>query len=103
MSDINIPIEPSKPLTVTLGEKSYTVRPIKTTLGIAMAQRFQNVGKDLDKLNSGVDSVITTIFGKTDALKIKKRLEDPADDLDIPHIVDLMKALVERSTGNPTT
>lgn len=101
MSDLTISIEPPKPITVDFGGKQYKVRPIKSSLGIALAQRLQGE-KDAKKTVEGIYHIIDIIFGKADSAKVKKRLEDPADDLDFPHVLQLMQALIAKSTGNPT-
>lgn len=103
MSKIVIAAEPPKPIEISLGAVDYKVRPIKTSLGIEMSQRFQSIGEDPAKLKAGVESIVKTMFGKTDAPKIMKRLADPNDHLDYEHVIELMTALVGGATENPTT
>lgn len=102
-ADIQISIAPPKPITVDLGGTRYTVRPIKGALGIALGQRMQSVQGDAGKLRETIEHVVQIMFGKTVAPKVLARLDDPEDALDFTHILELMNALVERSTGSPTT
>lgn len=103
MADININPEPPKPFTVNLLGTEYTVRPIKMSMGLTLAGKFQNASKDGLAAQKAVTDLVKLMFGPTDAKKVSARLTDPADDLDYPHIVTLMEALVEKTTGNPTT
>ena len=102
-ADIQISIEPPKPISVDLGGTRYTVRPIKGALGISLGQRLQSVKGDAGKLRETIEHVVQMIFGNTDAPKIMARLDDTEDGLDFTHVMELMNALVERSTGSPTT
>lgn len=103
MADIDINPEPPKPITVSLLGKDYTVRPIKTSLGLSLAQGLKGAGNDPAKLKSNIGKLLVMMFGPTDAKAVEKRLEAADDDLDYPHIMQLLNALIERSTGNPTT
>lgn len=102
-ADIQISIEPPKPITVDLGGVRYTVRPIKGALGISLGQRMQAVQGDAGKLRDTIEHIVQMVFGKAEAPNVMERLDDPEDALDFTHIMELMNALVERSTGSPTT
>lgn len=102
MSKIEITATPAHPIAVTLLGVDYTVRPLKGSLGVAMAQRFSGKNLTADKVGKEMTTLIKALFG-TDAPKITKRLNDPEDDLDYPHIVELMNAVMEANTGNPTS
>lgn len=102
-ADIQISIDPPKPITVDLGGTRYTVRPIKGALGIALGQRMKSVKGDAGKLRETVEHLVEMIFGKSEAPGVLSRLDDPEDALDFQHVLELMNALVERSTGSPTT
>lgn len=102
MADIDISPKPPKPLTVNLVGKSYTVRPIKAALGVSLAQRFKGVDNDPEKLAEAVNGLVKMMFGPNDAKAVTKRLTDGTDALDYPHIMQLLNALIEKSTGNPT-
>ena len=102
-ADIQISIDPPKPITVDLGGTRYTVRPIKGALGIALGQRRQSVEGDAGKLRETIEHIVQMVFGNSEAPEVLARLDDPEDALDFTHIMELMNALVERSTGSPTT
>lgn len=101
--DIEIDVEPPKPLTVGLGGEVYTVRPIKGSLGVALGSRLKGAQDDADKLADGLKHIVEIIFGKKDSPTILQKLSDPDDALDYSHIMNLLNALVAKSTGNPTT
>lgn len=102
-TDISIAIEPPKPISVDLGGTVYTVRPVKGSLGIALGANLKGLEGDGEKLLNAMNHIINIIFGKKDAQAVLERVNDPEDALDFTHIMELMNALVERSTGNPTT
>lgn len=101
--DIVINVEPPKPISVSLGGTKYKVRPIKGSLGMSLGQQMQSTGSDVGKLQKSMSRLVLMIFGPSDAKKVEARLNDPEDALDYPHILELMNALIEKSTGNPTT
>lgn len=103
MSAIEITAEPPKPISVTLLGVDYKVRPLKGSLGVAMAQRFSGKNLTPEKIGKEMDTLIRTMFGPDDAPKIQKRLIDPDDLLDYEHIIALMNKVVEAQSGNPTT
>lgn len=102
-ADIEISIEAPRPITVNLGGVHYTVRPIKGALGLALGQRMQGVKGDAAKLQDAIDHIVGVIFGPSEKPGIMERLSNPEDSLDFTHVMSLMNALVEKSTGSPTT
>lgn len=90
-----------------IGGENYMVRPIKGYAGILLASKFQGETKpedfDAAEFIENTDLLIKTIFTKSDAAKIRERLIDPDDDLDITEIMEQFGKLVEQSSGNPTT
>lgn len=104
---ITVSAEAPKPLTVSLVDVVYKIRPIKGSLGMSLAGQLKNAQKessqDPEKLNKMIDRIIDMMFAKADRPKVKKRLTDPDDDLDFTHVLDLMTKLMERATGNPPT
>lgn len=99
--EIVISAEAPKTHTVNLVGKTYKVKPVKSALGVMMAQKFVKDQEDVGAVASGIGDMIKTMFGK-EAPKVMKRLEDPEDLLDYVHIMELVKALTEAQTGNPT-
>lgn len=100
---IEITAEAPKPIEITFVGVDYKVRPIKASLGIALAQNLQNLGEDPAKIDKGIAKLLNAIFGKDVAKDVKDRMTDPDDLLDIPHVMELLNKLMEKSSGNPTT
>lgn len=101
--DIEIAVEPPKPLKVNFGGEIYTVRPIKGSLGISLGSQMKGVKGDTEKLQKALKRIVDIMFGPTDGAVIMARLDDQEDDLDFTHVMELLNKLVEKSTGNPTT
>lgn len=101
--DLSIPVEPTKGVRVDLGGTVYTVRPIKTTLGMSLATRLQGLKEDPKEVSKAMDQLVNLIFQKEDREGIHARFNDPDDSLDYNHVMSLLTKLMERATGNPTT
>jgi len=79
---------------------------VKIPKGLSKAEREKLEQEQADKardLLKGMKQWIKSVFGKEGAKDIYKRFQDPEDRLDIPHIMKLMSAVNEASTGDPTT
>lgn len=100
--EIVISAEAPDLIPVELVGQKYTVRPIKSSLGLQMAQQFNKKDQKPEDIAEALDSIIGTLFGK-EKPKIIKRLGDSEDLLDYVHIMELINALAERASGNPTT
>ena len=94
--------------TEILGE-DYMVRPIKGYTGIMLAAKFQDYGNrdaadefDAKEFLGSIDTMIDTIFPKSDAKRIRARLLDPEDELDMEQIMETFTQLAEKASGNPT-
>ncbi len=102
-TDIKI-VSTRKPLNVSLVGVDYTITPPKAALAIEMA-------KDISKAkNKKPEEVMDTLYewlgmcmDDEGVAAIRKRLMDPKDDLDIPHVTELLGAVMERITDNPPT
>lgn len=103
MSDITITAEAPLPITLTLVGVEYTVRPIKGSLGISLSQKFQGDNSDMVKFDKSIKDLLRIMFGPEQAKEVQKRLNDSEDLLDLPHVFELLNALVEKASGNPTT
>lgn len=96
--------EPVDALTVRLVGVEYTVTPPKVALALKMHREVLNVEKGGGDPVSSIGTWLESAVGKRDAKKILARLDDPADRLDIPHIMSLIKAIMTYSVeGNPPT
>lgn len=49
-----------------------------------------------------IDKLIDSMFTKGDRTKVRARLLDADDDLDVEDLMDAFTELTEKSTGNPT-
>lgn len=110
-------------IPVTLVGKDYDIRPPKAAVMI----RFAEAGSALDAKYSAaantrsgrqatarqaeaarmltdlVDGFIDQALEPAVAVELKARMADPADALDIMHVMALIKALTSEVTGNPTS
>lgn len=102
MADINVKPTPATTLTVELLGIEYKVTPPKSAIALKIARMAADKETDvltiLDLLNNWIDLA----FGKQ-AAKVKKRLDSDNDPLDYPHLIALLKAVVEKQSGDPTT
>ena len=101
---IQILAKPAQQITVDLIGKEYLVKPPKATLGLAIAEAGNNtatggVTNMLDRVNDW----IIAAFGEKNGKAVIARLNNPKDDLDLPHVMELMRQLTEEVTGDPTT
>lgn len=102
-NEINISAQAPLPIKVTLVGEEYEVRPIKGAIGIQMAQRFGKNTENPAELVKSIDALIGMIFGKSAKKTILARLNDAEDLLDFTHIIELVQALMENQSGNPST
>lgn len=87
----------------TVGGQDYMVRPVKGYVGIILADSLQKAETDMPEFRKGIETLIDAIFTKNDAKKIRARLLNPDDDLDLPEVMECFTRLVAKTTGNPTT
>lgn len=93
---------------VTVGGEEYMVRQPKGYLGILIAERFQDLdGKEGDDFDASeflesIHLLVRTIFTKADAAKVRERLADPDDVLDMSDLMDAFGELSEKVSKNPT-
>jgi glycosyltransferase A (GT-A) superfamily protein (DUF2064 family) len=71
----------------------------KAAKDAALEEQRKSASQSMD----GIQSWIKQAFGKETAKAINKRLEDPEDKLDYPHLTKLMIQLAEATTGDPST
>lgn len=99
---IVIDAEPVETMDVKLVGVDYKIKPPKTSMLMEVTDKMQ--GKDEEDVTSeDLYRFVDLMFTKTDATKVKKRLSDPKDDLDIDHVMKLLDALMEAVQPNPTT
>jgi hypothetical protein len=103
MELIEITATPVKAVPVRLVGVEYMIKPPKGSLAIILGKKMQAASDNPDGMLRALNDWIVIGFGKTDAKAVMKRLEDPQDDLDFSHIMELMQKIAEVTTGNPTS
>lgn len=91
-----------EPITVNLVGKTYLAHPPKTTLAMKLANGMDG-SSDPEFILGRVEEYLVMTFGPKEGKKIRARLDDPDDQLDIPHIMTLMEKITEVSSGTPTS
>jgi len=100
---IVVAAKPRKPISAELVGVDYLVTPPKSTVAIAIAERAKGADNDPGALMAELNNWITIAFGKTQAKKVLARLQDPADELDVPDVMELMQKIAEAVTPNPSS
>lgn len=103
MAKISIPVS-KRPTTieVELGGEEYLCRPLKQVTVMALAGQLSGIQEDPSIAAKMTNTLVKLMFVKEDAEKVSARLKDPEDGLDFPQLIELMNAIVEDQTGNPT-
>lgn len=103
MATITIPGKTRKSITVELVGTEYKVRPPKASVAIFLSQALKDSGDDAKQLIEGLSKWCHVLFGKETGAEVVKRLKNPADDLDISDLTDLISAVMEDAGENPPT
>lgn len=108
MADITIS-STRKPITVDLVGVEYRVVPPKAVLAIEMSNKMKRADISAT-MEENPETAIDLVFEwldycmfKKDITAIRKRLHDNDDDLDLPHLTELLTQVTEMSSGNPST
>lgn len=99
---IVIDAEPVETMDVKLVGVDYKIKPPKTSLLMEVTDKMQGKAEE-DITSEDLYRFVDLMFTKTDATKVKKRLVDPKDDLDIDHVMTLLDKIMEAVQPNPTT
>ena len=105
-SSFDLQIEADEPayVTVNLVGKKYRVKAPKAALGLKLAVRAKQAEESPDLMAEAIDEWIGRAFSAEDAADVRYRMYESDDDpLDLPHVMDLMEKVIERTTGNPTS
>ena len=103
MATITIPGKTRKSITVELVGTEYKVRPPKAAVAIFLSQAPKDSDDDAEKLIERLSKWCRVLFGKETGAEVIQRLKNPADDLDISDLTDLITAVMEGAGENPTT
>lgn len=95
--------EPRETVKVKLVGVMYDVYPPKMSFTLAIASRADQFEDSPSETQKMVDEWVRAAFGDEAGDSVMDRLEDPADDLDVMHIIKLMEHMVEVQTENPTS
>lgn len=100
---IDIAAEPRSVLPIRLVGVEYSIVPPKNAFTLELASRTTD--DDLRTAKATHDLIYSWIDQafRDDAPKVRERLADPLDDLDLDHIMLLIQRVVEAQSGNPTT
>ena len=91
-------------MKIRLVGQTYSIRPPKAALALKMAWRAKQFEDRPDLVAETLNEFIDKAFSAKDAEAVKQRLYESDDDpLDVPHIMELMNAVMERVVGDPTT
>lgn len=101
MATITIPGKTRKSITVELVGTEYKVRPPKAAVAIFLSQALKDSGDDAEKMIDGLAKWCAVLFGKETGAEVIARLKNPADNLDIPDLTDLISAVMEEAGENP--
>ena len=104
-ADITIKV-PKNRFTVDLGGENYTARAPKSTVALTLSKALSgvDVAEEPEKALKVMEDLLKLIMPvEADSKRVIERLRSDDDDLDYPHVMQLVQALVERATGNPTT
>lgn len=106
MAEIVIKASPSKALDVNMVGIDYKVKPPKMAVlaAIAKVASQQKGSKNVDSgaIIEHIENIVKLMFNRQ-APAVLTRLADVTDDLDYQQIMDTAEAVIEASTGNPTS
>lgn len=90
-------------LKVDLLGTRYEIRPPKAGMAMNLARMAGKKNADPMKLMDLMEKWIDHAFHEKSE-EVKERIfEDPDDDLDFVHIIELVQKITELQTGSPTT
>jgi hypothetical protein len=107
-ADVTINADVKKKIIVDLVGEKYSVTPPKTSLAIKVTQRARGAEgkptrKEADESFEALQEWIDKAFGVQGAKRVRTRLNDADDDLDLDQIMQLMNVLLEMESGGPST
>lgn len=90
------------PIPVNLVGVDYKIKPPKAALALKLAVQAKTAGDDPTVMVGALFEWVDIAFG-TESKKVRARLDDPEDLLDVVHINALMEAVLEMQTDLPPT
>jgi len=100
---ITIEAQPREKIDVDLVGKHYVIDPPKAAATMELAEKASAAKGDTDTLLRMLTEWMERTFGPKQYAKIRARMYDPDDLLDLGHIMTLMGEVAKVQTGNPPT
>ena len=100
---ITISAAPRTVLDVELVGVHYSLTPPKAFLALKMAVDNKVNSEDPSLMVATMNEWLVQAVGVETAQMIQARMNDPADDLDVTHIMQLMEAVLSEMSERPTT
>ena len=89
-------------IPVLLVGQQYQITPPKTTLALTLARAAQNAEADPEPMFALLDDWLSAAFGEEVGREVLTRMYDPKDRLDFKQIMELVQAVLEYATQDPT-
>lgn len=100
---LEIKSSPTTAYDVKFVGEMVKVTPLKTAFAMHLIEVQDKLKKDPKKFVGLLNDMIDGMFDKAGAKRVRARLNDTTDDLDVQHLFDLMHLLMEQESANPTT
>jgi hypothetical protein len=110
----NIPVKKASPkkggISIQAGARlipvnfvgiDYEAKRPKAIMAIRLGERISNAGEDVEEVIQDLTNFAELVFGEEIGKEVMARMEDPNDDLDLPHLIQLVTALAEAATDLP--
>jgi len=99
---IVIPGKPRTSHNVELVGVDYRVFPPKALVAMDLQRQLTAAGDEPEKLVEALESLLALLFGRKVAPTVLDRLKDPEDDLELDDVMELIKHLLSRASGDDT-
>jgi len=107
---IDIDVVPRKPIDLNFRAKdgtidTYQMEPPKGSIAMTLAERAQDAVAtgEVKTMWGEIEGWFIDGLGKKQWKRLNARLMDPADPLDIVHLVKAMEGVVEEVASNPSS
>lgn len=90
-------------IDINLVGENYIIHPPKMIVMLNFTKIIKDVEGSPEKILEVIDTYIESAFSTEDQKKVKARLSDPQDQLDLTHMMQLIEQVTEISSGNLTT
>ena len=94
---------PKKRVAVELLGEVYEVKPPKTALLLAISNHSGKKDSNAEDINRDFQTILKLMFTPKDLERVQERLNSGDDELDLDHIFEVVEAITEDATGDPTS